>query len=52
VADTVWAMYRAALQELGPIPTLLEWDTQIPPLGRVLDEADKARAIHAEVTGA
>jgi hypothetical protein len=51
VADTVWAMYRAALQELGPIPTLLEWDTQIPPLGRVLDEADKARAIHAEVTG-
>jgi uncharacterized protein (UPF0276 family) len=29
----------------GPIPTLVEWDTAIPALDRVLDEADKARAI-------
>ena len=52
VVDTVWKMYRAALERIGPIPTLLEWDTNIPPLDRVLDEADKARAIYREVTQA
>jgi hypothetical protein len=50
VVDTVWSMYRAALEKLGPIPTLVEWDTNIPALDLLLDEADKARAIFAEVT--
>ncbi len=45
VNDTVWAMYRAVIERHGPIATLLEWDTNIPALDRVLDEADKARAI-------
>ena len=45
VVDTVWAMYRAAIEKLGPIPTLIEWDTDVPSLDRVLDEADKARRI-------
>ena len=49
VDGAVWALYRAALQRLGPIPTLLEWDTCIPPLDRVLDEADMARTIYQEV---
>ena len=50
VVDTVWKMYQAALEKLGPIPTLIEWDTKIPKLDTVLDEADKARAIFTEVT--
>lgn len=37
---------------VGPVPTLLEWDTNIPDLDRVLDEADRAREIWREVAGA
>ncbi|NVB37288.1 DUF692 domain-containing protein [Pseudenhygromyxa sp. WMMC2535] len=49
VCDEVWALYREALARLGPIPTLIEWDTHVPALDRVLDEADRAREIMAEV---
>lgn len=52
VADGVWELYRAVIERLGPVPTLIEWDTDIPVLDRVLDEADRARAIVREVTGA
>lgn len=46
VAGEVWALYDYALQRFGPRPTLIEWDTNLPPLADVLDEADKARAVH------
>ena len=49
VADAVWDLYRLALQKVGPVPTLLEWDNNIPALDRVLDEADRARAIFEDV---
>jgi len=29
----------------GPVPTLIEWDTGIPPLAVLLDEADRATAV-------
>ncbi len=45
VHETVWALLEAALVRCGDIPILLEWDTHIPPLDRVLDEADRARAV-------
>ncbi|MFN3202046.1 MAG: DUF692 domain-containing protein [Bradymonadia bacterium] len=45
VIDPVWQMYSEALHRTGPAPTLIEWDMEIPPLDRVIDEADKARAI-------
>lgn len=51
VIDPVWVLLREALQRVGPVPTLLEWDTDIPALDRVLDEADRAREIWCEVTG-
>jgi hypothetical protein len=42
----VWQVYRHALQRLGPRPTLLEWDTALPELAVLLDEAALAeRAI-------
>jgi uncharacterized protein (UPF0276 family) len=49
VVDEVWALYREALSRTGPVPTLLEWDTDIPAVDVVLDEADRARAIYREV---
>lgn len=43
VAEPVWRLYQAALQRFGPVPTLIEWDTDIPALDVLLGEADKAR---------
>jgi uncharacterized protein (UPF0276 family) len=43
VADAVWRLYDAALERFGAVPTLIEWDTDIPELAVLLDEADKAR---------
>jgi uncharacterized protein len=45
VHDDVWKLYRLALQRFGRIPTLIEWDTDIPSLDVLLTEADKARAM-------
>jgi uncharacterized protein (UPF0276 family) len=49
VRDEVWALYRFALERHGLIPTLIEWDDRVPPLPRVVAEAERARAIGAEL---
>ena len=43
VADAVWHLYDAALARFGPVPSLIEWDTDIPALDVLLAEARKAR---------
>ncbi len=48
VAPEVWALYVQALARFGPVPTLVEWDTNIPPLEVLLGEAAKAAALLAE----
>jgi hypothetical protein len=45
VSDEVWALYAATTARMGARPTLVEWDTDIPALDVLLEEADKARAI-------
>ncbi|MGE0733597.1 MAG: DUF692 domain-containing protein [Alphaproteobacteria bacterium] len=35
----VWDLYVDALERFGPIPTLIEWDTNVPPLDVLLGEA-------------
>jgi hypothetical protein len=52
VAGPVWNLYGEALTRLGPVPTLIEWDTDVPPLAVLLDEAAKAQAILDEWTEA
>jgi uncharacterized protein len=42
VADAVWRLYARALGRFGTVPTLIEWDTDLPPLTRLLDEAATA----------
>jgi len=49
VADAVWALYRAALARFGQVPALVEWDTDLPALDVLLEEAQTARRIAAEV---
>ena len=44
VAAPVWQLYEAALERFGGVPTLIEWDTDLPELGVLLDEAAKAAA--------
>ncbi len=48
VCGAVWRLYRHAVRVFGPIPTLIEWDTDIPPLDTLLDEAHFARAAMTE----
>jgi uncharacterized protein (UPF0276 family) len=47
VAEPVWRLYEAALARFGAIPTLIEWDTDIPALEVLQGEADKAQALMA-----
>ena len=42
VRPDVWALYEHALRRFGPLPTLVEWDTEIPPLAVLIGEADHA----------
>lgn len=42
VGAEVWSLYRKALQIIGAKPTLIEWDTDIPPFSVLLDEARQA----------
>lgn len=42
VPASVWAVYRHALARFGDVPTLIEWDTDLPPLDVLLAEADQA----------
>ena len=43
VSDAVWTLYEQALRLIGPRPTLIEWDSALPPLETLLDEAGKAQ---------
>jgi len=45
VDDKVWGLYASAVRSFGAVPTLIEWDTAIPPLDVLLDEAERARRI-------
>jgi hypothetical protein len=45
VADGVWALYTAVLGRLGPRPTMIEWDSEVPSLEVLLDEAARAQRI-------
>ncbi len=42
VCEPVWALYQAALRRFGRVPTLIEWDTDIPTLDVLVAEAAKA----------
>ena len=42
VHEPVWQVYRHAIQRLGAVPTLVEWDTDVPALDVLLGEARTA----------
>ena len=48
VTPEVWALYAEALARFGPVPTLIEWDTDVPPMAVLLEEAAHAAALIEE----
>jgi len=48
VRKAVWALYAEAIRRLGPTPTLVEWDNDLPAWPELLAEARRAeRAMEA-----
>jgi hypothetical protein len=45
VTDGVWALYKVVLNQIGPRPTMIEWDSDVPSLEVLLEEAGRAQRI-------
>jgi len=45
ICPEVWSLYSHAVQCFGPVPALIEWDTDIPPLQVLLDEVGRANQL-------
>jgi uncharacterized protein (UPF0276 family) len=50
VDKIVWGLFEHAIRKLGPIPTLIEWDTKVPAWPELKAEADRAGAIMVAIT--
>lgn len=50
--DEVWALYAEAIALFGPMPTLIEWDTNLPEFAVLAEEAARAQEIMEERTHA
>lgn len=51
VPETVGALYKAFVEKAGPRPTLVEWDTDTPPLAELAVETRKAKGWMIEAIG-
>jgi len=47
VCDAVWDLYRLALRRFGNVPTLIEWDTDLPNFDVLQTEARKADSLRS-----
>ena len=45
VADPVWTLYAEVIAAAGPLPTLIEWDNDVPPFADLMDEAARAAQV-------
>ena len=51
VRETVLALYLEAIRSLGPTPTLIEWDNDVPAWPTLLGEARRAERAMTTVAG-
>jgi uncharacterized protein (UPF0276 family) len=49
IADEAWQLYAHALRRFGPKPTLIEWDSSLPGLATLIEEAAHASIIAGRV---
>ncbi len=47
VVEDVWQLYAHAIRRLGPVPTMIERDDNIPPLEELTAELAQARKVAA-----
>ena len=47
VVDDVWRLYDRAVQHIGALPTLIEWDSDIPSWPVLFAECQRAETILA-----
>ena len=52
VSDEVWALYRRALERFGMVPTLIEWDKNLPSWAALLAEARRAQEVAESIMAA
>lgn len=45
VSEPVWALYAHSIRKIGPRPSLIEWDSDLPPLTTLIGQAEQAEAI-------
>lgn len=45
VCDEVWSLYEHAIKKFGDVPTLIEWDGDIPALSELVNQSDKAQTV-------
>lgn len=45
VAEPVWQLYEKLIQHVPDVPTLIEWDNDIPSLQKLIEESQKADVI-------
>jgi hypothetical protein len=48
VAEPSWDLYAHAIRRFGPQPTIIEWDSDLPPLTVLVGEAAKADEVRAQ----
>ncbi|MFM9882076.1 MAG: DUF692 domain-containing protein [Burkholderiales bacterium] len=48
IADAVWDLYADAVRRFGDVPTVIERDTNIPPLVALIGEANRAQHVLRE----
>lgn len=52
VAEMVWALYAHVIERTGPLPTLIEWDANVPSWPTLKAEAERAQIVMADIDGA
>jgi uncharacterized protein len=45
IADQVWQLYESVIERVGPRPTLIERDDNLPPFSELMTERDRAHRI-------
>ena len=45
VCAEVWSLFEGAVARVGPVPALVEWDADLPPLELLVAEAGHAQAV-------
>ena len=51
VADPVWQLYAAVIGQAGALPTLIEWDNDVPEFPVLMAEADRAAQLLRQAAG-